>query len=271
MNHTFKKNFGQNFLRSSRFAEKLVSTLELQPTDIVIEIGPGDGSISSFIIENCKKLIAIEVDYSLLPNLIKKFDHFENFELVNEDILQLNLNELLDKYADNHPNIKVVGSLPYNIYKKIINKLIDFNLSQNKYHIETMSFILQEEVAKNYVAQVPDAQYLSNYARLYTTVKKYESIPASQFFPRPKVNSAIISFKFDKEIPQNHLEIKRLIKIGFASPRKTLRKNLSSLREWESELITEAIKSIGLDEFVRASELSLEQWVELYERLEFRD
>lgn len=264
--HKFKKHFGQNFLRSNRFPEKMVGYLSISQTDTVIEIGPGEGVVTNLLTQKDCKTISVEVDYTLLPKLIKRFSEKENFNLVNEDFLQLDLTQVLDKY-NSKQDVKFTGSLPYNISKKIILKILKFNFEQTKYKVKKMAFIVQEEVAIDYASKPPKSSLLANLTNLYASVKKMESIPRSQFFPVPQVNGGILVIEPKNKLPINISELEQLLKISYISPRKTLYNNLKSSRKWETKDILSIINSIGLSEKARASEVSSEQWEVLYEKL----
>lgn len=264
--HNFKKNYGQNFLKSTRFANLLVEPLKLTTDDLVLEVGPGDGMITNQLIESGAQTIATEIDYDLLPNLVRRFGDNPRFLLLHEDILTLDIASIVEKYNFSG-DLKIVGSLPYNISKKIIKKFIDYNLTNPKIKVKMMSFIMQEEVAKDYIAKAPKSSFLSNYVGVFADVRKKESIPAIQFFPKPQVNGGILVFNFkDEQIP-NSLELVRFIKVGFSNPRKLLSKSLSNTKKWSKEQLDEAFKAAGLEEKARAAELSQDQWVKLFEVL----
>lgn len=273
-NHRFKKQFGQNFLSSSRFIGAMIDPLELVETDTVIEIGPGNGNVTEKLLETGAKVISIEVDYTLIPKLTQRFEKYiskSKFSLVNQDVLKIDLEEILkENNATN--SIKVVGSLPYNISKKIIKKFIEFNylsidsINQDN-EVKAMSFIIQEEVAKDIAAKAPSASFLGNYVQIFADVKKLESIPASQFFPKPKVNGGILflNMKPRDQVPNSVRAIIKLIRAGFAQPRKTVLNNLGNLKELNINKvkIKEKLLELGLTETARPSELTLEHWKEL--------
>ncbi len=259
MAHIFKKQFGQNFLRSDRFANIMVNALELDPTDTIIEVGPGEGLLTRLLISSGVKVISVEIDYSLLPNLITRFSDSKNFMLVNQDILETDVFELLG-----NSKFKVIGSLPYNISKKIIKQFIT---SENK--PERMVVLVQEEVSKLYNAKAPKATFLSNWIKLYAKVTKLESVPASQFYPKPKVNGGILLFEpinnnFSAEKKE---DLGKLLKLGFISPRKVLLNNLKSSRKYDNEKLGDVFISCDIGSKVRASELTFETWLLLFDKL----
>ncbi len=283
--HSFKKSFGQNFLKGHKFQSLMVEYLDLKEDDLVIEIGPGDGSLTLHLLETNALVNSIEIDYSLLPTLLRKFDRNNNFNLINEDILKLDFKELLnntfnkDRFSEllkDNRGVKICGSLPYNISKRIISSLLDLNLSfhiDNKYgiKIESMCFIVQDEVAKEYVSRPPQAAKLSVISSLYSDIKKGLSIPKDYFYPKPKVDGGILIFKpLNNSDDFNVLNIKEIIKlvnIGYISPRKTLYNNLKSSNKWDSDNILKSIEAIGFINTTRASELSRDNWIKLYSLL----
>lgn len=255
MAHHFKKQYGQNFLRSARFTQALVDAVEPQPEDMIIEIGPGEGHITGMLLQIAAKVISVEVDYSLLPGLIKKYGEDTKFELINEDIMKVDI----DQVTQGKP-YKVIGSLPYNISKMIIAKFLTAEHKPLQ-----MAFIIQEEVAWEYNAQPPKATFLSNWIRLFADVKKAISIPASQFYPKPKVNGGILSIKPHAEIDEKSTAEKyKLIKFAFSSPRKTLRNNLNAANTWPREKIDSAWSTLELVETLRPAEVDAATWDRLH-------
>lgn len=272
-NHKFKKQFGQNFLRGDKFAKALIEPLKITQDDLVIEIGPGDGMVTKKLLETGAKTIAIDVDYDVIPKLIKKFGKEPNFRLVHKDILKVNLLKIVEEFAELETdndffNIKITGSLPYNISKEIISRLLFINIAEEKINIEAMSFIVQDEVSKSYSAKPPKATFLGMTTALISTVKKLQSIPASQFYPRPKVDGGILFIK-PKDTEQKEFEkIKKLLKIGFSSPRKTLRNNLVNSKKYSVKSIDAAFLKLEFSDNKRASEVEMDEWAELEKMLE---
>ncbi len=241
----------------------MVNYLEVKPTDIVLEIGPGEGMLTKELIDTGANIISVEIDYSLLPNLIKKFSKYNNFHLEHGDTLTLNIQKTIQKHINlsECSKYKVIGSLPFNTSKKIISIFFhefkrwiknEISLGPTK-----MVFLLQEEVSKLYNCSPPHMTYLSAISKIYSVIKKYESVPNSQFFPTPKVNGGIISFTFKENIDfSNNHQLEKIIKLGFQSPRKTL---VNNLKQYYPN-INEIFKKLNLDNKVRAAALSLNQW-----------
>lgn len=268
--HHFKKRFGQNFLRAhSKFPQILVGTLSVAPGDIIIEIGPGDGAVTKKLLDAGAKVVCVEVDYDLIPKLIGRFGDNENFNIVNEDILQVNLNELVKRFHPEAGEIKVVGSLPFNISKRIIDIFLDFHMQNETVTITVMSFILQEEVAKDYVSKPPRGSFLGNYIKIFGKMKKFESIPASQFVPKPQVNGGIVSIEMlpSNQINPNYRQMTKLFKIGFSAPRKKLLNNFYNSNKYKRSDVDQAFKISGIEDNARAAELEFEEWEKLFNGL----
>lgn len=241
--HKFKHEFGQNFLRQPRFARSMVELLDIQENDVVIEIGPGDGAVTKLLLDSPAQLVtAIDIDYSLIVNLVRKFGQNEKFELAYQDILKFNWQQDLTQFTHETnqqlimdllknperqpiPNLKIIGSLPFNISKEIIRKaLIEWPLASK------MVFILQLEVGEDYCAEPPEASFLSNWIQLYGKAKKHQRIAAQHFFPQPKVDSVIISITPHKQqLPVDKAnKLTQTLRQGFNQPRKKLSNNLPS-------------------------------------------
>jgi 16S rRNA (adenine1518-N6/adenine1519-N6)-dimethyltransferase len=259
MAHSFKKQFGQNFLRGDRYAQILVDALELTEKDTVVEIGPGDGRVTNLLLATGAKVVAVEVDYDLIPNLVKRFGQHPNFKLLHQDIMKL------DPKSLNATSFKMAGSLPYNISKLIIMKFLT-----NMPKPEKMSFIVQEEVAQDYVVQAPQASFLSNWVRLHGSIKKLETIPASQFHPQPKVSGGILVITpHDLTAAESKERVKmgKFMQLAYRSPRKTLWNNLVAANRWHREELESAWQKLDFAPTVRPAELEFVQWVALVKAL----
>lgn len=262
--HNFKKQYGQNFLVGSRFADELVDALDIADSDTVIEIGPGDGMITNIILNsNSCRIFSIEVDYDLLPNLIKRFSKFENFKLIHQDVLGLDLDKFIEE-NNIEGNIKIIGALPYNISKKIIDKFLLASVEIKHAKITRLAFIIQEEVAKNYIAKAPNATFLSNYLNLFGSSRKLKSIPAHKFYPMPKVNGAILQIDLNKKVQKDFRELSKFIKVGFTSPRKTLYRNLSNIKDYRAKNLAEIFAELKIKPTARPAEVEFETWEKLF-------
>ena len=251
--HDFKKQFGQNFLRDSVWAEKIVKYLDLKESEMVIEIGPGQGALTEKLVETKAQVFSVEIDTELLPILGAKFSGFPNFNLINSDIMALDIE------AKGPRQYKVCGSLPYNISKNIISK---FLLAKNK--PLNMVFIIQKEVAEDYSAKAPKSSFLSNFAGIYSDVTYKNTIPRTDFYPTPEVDGGIIIFENIKEKVAEPEKLIKFIKIGFSQPRKKLSTNISSLF-LNKQKAEEALISLGLKDTIRPSELDFASWRKLFD------
>lgn len=265
MSHKFKKQFGQNFLKHNRFVVDLLSHLKIEKNDLIIEIGPGDGKLTEKLIESGAEIISIEVDYDLIAPLIKNFGERSNFDIINEDILKVNFEEIpVYKAAE---SIKVVGSLPYNISKDIIELFLEMGSKDNR--IKRMAFIVQEEVSRKYSESAPNATVFNSVASIYANVSKGKSIPASQFYPKPKVNGGIVVFEFiDRGLSPEEIEsIKKLIKIGFSSKKKKVINNLINSNKYSEQKIKDFFLKEKIEQDARPSQISIENWIKLNSHL----
>lgn len=253
----FKKQFGQNFLRSDVDALALIEAIDPSKEDMVIEIGPGNGAVTRYLINMVKHVTAIEIDKKLVPLLQMTFEKTPNFELLNQDILDYDLTKQNQLLASSY---KLIGSLPYNISKRIIDKFIR---EKNKPSI--MSFIVQKEVAQNYAAKSPKGTFLSNYASILYNVNYVKTVDKKLFYPEPKVDGAIVQFilKEEPEIGEEEFEaFTKFLRNCFRSPRKKLSKVLKSIyndQDWDN-----AFKKSGINELARAAELELSDFRNLF-------
>jgi 16S rRNA (adenine1518-N6/adenine1519-N6)-dimethyltransferase len=250
--HDFKKRFGQNFLQGDKWPKKIVHYLNPQPEDTVLEIGPGQGALTEKLVASAAQIFAVEIDTDLFPLLLAKFAQNSNFKLIKQDILQVDIDKAGEKAYS------VVGSLPYNIAKKIIEK---FLLADNK--PQKMIFIIQKEVAQDYTAMPTKASFLSMFAQVYSDVKYLHTIKSTEFYPVPQVDGAIIEFSNIKPKFDNAYEIQRFIKAGYLQPRKKLSSALAS-QGFDKALVENKLVELGLTATARAGELSLDNWHQLY-------
>jgi len=263
--HNFKKKFGQNFITNIDVIFRTIDLLELKNEDKILEVGPGDGRFTEYILEIVKDLTLVEIDPELIDYLEYKFEQqLDQLKIHNEDILEFNLNKFLKESSlrptaySLKPKYKVFGALPYNISKKIIAKFLE---AENK--PSHMVFVIQKEVAEDYGASPRKATFLSNYAKIFADVEYVFSIDKQYFVPPPKVDGGVLLFKIlEKPRVENTREFAKFLKNGFRTPRKKLKKTLNSIYkevEWGS-----VIEKLGLGENTRAAELEFESWMELF-------
>lgn len=266
--YSMKKQFGQNFLKSSKYGFQMLEIAGAPEGSTFIEIGPGNGAITTAILEKGYKVITIEIDYDLVPGLLKQFykEGSDSFDIINDDFLNINLTSLAKER--NLTDLYFIGNLPFNAGRAIIDKLQE-QCASNSGDLKIVKgvFILQEEVTKNYVAKPPKANKHSAELALWAHAKKHQSISSNNFSPRPKVDAAILEIIPKDSIPKNLSDIKRLQHFGFVTPKKTLRNNLSAGLQKEKTEIDALLAKVDIDLGVRAPALSMEQWESLASEL----
>lgn len=250
------KSLGQNFLINDEVIEKIINSANISNEDLIIEIGPGLGTLTKRLLEKAKKVIAIELDKRMITILEERFSLYDNFELINNDILKVNLKEIIQK-AEGVKNVKVVANLPYYITTPIIMKLLEDRLN-----IESITVMVQKEVAKRLTAEpgskgVGAITYAVNY---YCIPEEITLVPNSSFIPEPEVESEVIKLNLRKEIPvkiQNEELFFKFIKASFMQRRKTLVNGITNSGLMQKEEIKNLLKKVGLPENVRGETLTL--------------
>ena len=266
-NLTANKKFGQNFLVDSEAINSIVASANLTKKDMVIEIGPGLGTLTSMLIEKAGKVIAIELDDRMIKILGDRFLLYDNFELINEDVLKVDLSSLIEKNSE-FENIKVVANLPYYITTPIIMKLLE-----NRLKIESITIMIQKEVAERIVA-TPGSKLsgaITYSVHYYAEPEKIALVPNTSFIPSPEVDSEVIKLNIRKSPPvkiDNEKLFFNVIKASFMQRRKTLSNGLvnGGIVKNKAKAI-EILKNMGLEENVRGEELTLEQFANLSNKI----
>ena len=266
-NLTANKKLGQNFLVDSEAINSIVASANLTKKDMVIEIGPGLGTLTSMLIEKAGKVIAIELDDRMIKILGDRFLLYDNFELINEDVLKVDLSSLIEKNSE-FENIKVVANLPYYITTPIIMKLLE-----NRLKIESITIMIQKEVAERIVA-TPGSKLsgaITYSVHYYAEPEKIALVPNTSFIPSPEVDSEVIKLNIRKSPPvkiDNEKLFFNVIKASFMQRRKTLSNGLvnGGIVKNKAKAI-EILKNMGLEENVRGEELTLEQFVNLSNKI----
>ncbi|GMQ59536.1 16S rRNA (adenine(1518)-N(6)/adenine(1519)-N(6)) -dimethyltransferase RsmA [Vallitalea sediminicola] len=264
----FQKKFGQNFLIDSHVLNKIVTSSDINKEDVVIEIGPGIGSLTQQLAENAKQVIAIEIDKKLIPILEDTLSDYNNITIINEDILKVDLVKLVREKNNNKP-IKVVANLPYYITTPIIMGLFESNVP-----VDSITVMVQKEVADRMKAKPGTKDYgaLSLAVGYYSEPYIVANVPPNCFMPRPKIGSAVIKLTKYKQPPVEAKDVKllfRIIRASFNQRRKTLINGLYNNLEgiFEKEQLKQAIEDIGLKQNVRGETLSLEEFSNLANKL----
>lgn len=265
-NITANKNFGQNFLIDENVVENIVMSSEVNKNDLVIEIGPGLGTLTSLLLEKAGKVICVELDKKMLEILNDRFSLYNNFELINDDILKVDLKALISNNSQ-FENVKVVANLPYYITTPIIMKLLE-----NKLDLRSITVMVQKEVAQRLV-ETPGGKdtgaitYSINY---YTDPELVLDVSKDSFIPSPKVDSAVIKLNILKQpkiqVTNEELFFK-VIKCAFMQKRKTLINSLSNSGIGSKENLEKILTELELDLRVRAEQLTLEQFGMLSDKL----
>ncbi|PKM93827.1 MAG: 16S rRNA (adenine(1518)-N(6)/adenine(1519)-N(6))-dimethyltransferase [Firmicutes bacterium HGW-Firmicutes-1] len=263
-NFIFQKRFGQNFLIDSNILEKIVHGAELTKEDVVIEIGPGIGSLTQVLAENAKMVIAIEIDKKLIPILEETLIGYDNVIIINEDILKVDMQKLIDQYNDGR-KIKVIANLPYYITTPII-----MGLFENNVPVDTITVMVQKEVADRMQAGPGTKDYgaLSLAVQYYSKPKVIAQVGPNCFIPAPKVGSSVISLKrFDEQEIEVADEkfLFRIIRASFNQRRKTLVNSISNQETLNvsKACLQQVLGKMGLDERIRGEALTLKQFIEL--------
>jgi len=268
-----KPKLGQHFLIDRSAAQRIVESLGDISSSTVLEIGPGRGVLTSLLVKQARRLIAVELDRVLAAQLRMNFSLAPNVEIIEADILTLDFDTIFGpKPGSSRPGInhqpekvKVVGNLPYFITSDILLKLFEY-----RKYFETMVLMLQREVADRLAAQPGKSEYglLSATAQLYTRVEKLFTLPPGAFSPPPKVHSTVVRLTLEPRLERLQVPEEsfiRFLKLSFGQKRKTLWNNLKS--EYDLPLLRRAMEACGVRPDVRAEALSLEKTAALYRAL----
>lgn len=260
---SFKKRFGQNFLVDPLVLEKIINGAEISPSDTVLEIGPGIGTLTQALCDAAGEVIAVEIDRELIPILSETLQEFQNVRVINEDVLKLDLSKLSEK------PLRVVANLPYYITTPIIMALFESGAP-----LKSITVMVQKEVAERMQAAPGGKDYgaLSLAVQYYADARIIANVPPNCFIPRPNVGSAVIHLE-KHEIPpvspKDPSFMFQLIKTAFSQRRKTL---LNTLRNDASlgltkERLEAVFSELGLPPDIRGERLSLSEFAELSDRL----
>lgn len=266
---TANKKLGQNFLIEDSVVNKTVESANITKKDLVIEIGPGLGTLTSLLLEKAKKVIAIELDERMVTILKERFALSTNLEIIQKDILQIDLKQLLEqeKKESEIQKIKVVANLPYYITTPIIMKLLE-----DKLLVETITIMIQKEVADRLTALPGEklAGAITYSVNYYAEARKIIEVPKESFLPVPEVESTVIELKLrekPKVMVQNEKKFFALIKTSFMQRRKTFLNGVSNGGFVEKEQLKQILQELNLPENIRGENLSLEQFAQIANQL----
>ena len=263
-NITANKKLGQNFLINDDVIEKIISSANIEQNDIIIEIGPGLGTLTKRLLEKASKVIAIEIDNKMINILNDRFKQCDNFVLINQDVLKTDLNKLISQYKNSFEKVKIVANLPYYITTPIIMKLLE-----EKLDIESITVMIQKEVAQRITADPGDKlsgaiTYSVNY---YAIPEEIIVVERDSFIPAPEVDSEVIKL-YIRNIPAvnviNEKMFFNIIKASFMQRRKTLLNSLANFGiTKDKEKLKEILIKAEIDENIRGERLTIEQFAKL--------
>lgn len=264
----FQKKFGQNFLIDTHVLDKIVTAAGVTKDDCVLEIGPGIGTMTQYLADSARRVVAVEIDQHLIPILEDTLKEYDNITVLNADILKVDIKQLVDEYNDGRP-VKVVANLPYYITTPIIMGLFESGVP-----IDNITVMVQKEVADRMQVGPGSKDYgaLSLAVQFYAEPYIVANVPPNCFIPRPNVGSAVIRLTRHREPPvkvKDQALMFKLIRASFNQRRKTLLNGLNNSPEIAAskEQIAQAIETLQVSPSIRGEALTLEQFAALADAL----
>ena len=259
------KSLGQNFLIDDNVVKAIVDAANVSDEDLIIEIGPGLGTLTNELLQRAKKVIAIELDTRMIKILEDRFSLYNNLEIINEDVLKVDLNTIIKNEKENNgiKSAKIVANLPYYITTPIIMKLLEENSD-----FESITVMIQKEVADR-LCEVPGGKLsgaITYSVYYYAEAIEVLKVPNDSFIPAPEVDSEVINLKIRKEPPVQADEKKlfKIIKYAFMQRRKTLTNALSKCDLFkDKEQLKTILNELGINEKVRGEELTLQEFADI--------
>jgi len=259
-----QKKFGQNFLVDTHILDKIVRAADITKEDLVLEIGPGIGTLTQYLCESAREVVAVEIDRKLIPVLEDTLSSYDNVTIINQDILKVDIRALVKERNGGRP-IKVVANLPYYITTPIIMELFE-----QRVPLISVTVMVQKEVADRMQASPGTKDYgaLSLAVQYYSKPYIAANVPANCFMPRPNVGSAVINLTLHKESPiqvDDEEFLFRIIRASFNQRRKTLMNGLHNSADLNisKEAVADVLRELGLIENVRGEALTLDQFAKL--------
>ena len=267
-NFNFQKKFGQNFLIDTNVLDRIISSAEITKEDCVLEIGPGIGTMTQYLAESAREVVAVEIDKALIPILEDTLSAYDNVTVINDDILKVDINKIVQEKNNGKP-IKVVANLPYYITTPIIMGLFESHVP-----LKSITIMVQKEVADRMQVGPGTKDYgaLSLAVQYYAKPEIVANVPPNCFIPRPNVGSAVIRLTRYEEPPvkvKDEAKMFALIRASFNQRRKTLVNGLGNAAGLNvtKEQAAEALEKMGLSPTVRGEALTLEQFAALSDLL----
>ena len=265
-NISAKKNLGQNFLIDESVVENILTTSDIKKEDLVIEIGPGLGTLTSKLVERAGKVICIELDSKMIEILDERFKLYNNLKIINDDVLKIDLNQLINKEINDFKSTKIVANLPYYITTPILMKLLE-----EKLDVKDITVMIQKEVAERLACKPGEKETgsITYTVWYYSNPKIITDVSKESFIPKPEVTSSVIKFEILDKPRINVKDEKKyfkLIKTAFLQKRKTLVNALINGKIFDSkEEIENILDKIGLDKKIRGEKLTLEDYKKILE------
>lgn len=267
-NFNFQKKFGQNFLIDTNVLDKIISSAEITKDDCVLEIGPGIGTMTQYLAESAREVVAVEIDKALIPILEDTLSAYDNVTVINDDILKVDINRIVQEKNNGRP-IKVVANLPYYITTPIIMGLFESHVP-----LKSITIMVQKEVADRMQVGPGTKDYgaLSLAVQYYANPQIVANVPPNCFIPRPNVGSAVIRLTRYEEPPvqvQDENKMFAIIRASFNQRRKTLVNGLGNAAglNVSKEQVQQALEIMGLPATVRGETFTLEQFARLSDLL----
>ena len=265
-----QKSYGQNFLINEEVIHKIIDQTQITKNDLVIEIGPGLGNLTSKLLELAGKVVAIELDPKMIKILNDRFSLYNNFEIINEDILKVNIADIIAQNLS-YKNFKVVANLPYYITTPIIMKLLE-----EKSNLTSITVMVQKEVADRLNSLNPnitqkDVGAISYAVKYYSNSEIIINVPKTDFIPIPKVDSAVIKLDILKSPAvnvSNEKNLFKIIKTSYMQKRKTLVNALVNGKITDKDTILKILSELNIDSKIRPEQLSLNDFANITNALD---
>ncbi len=264
---SFRKEFGQNFLINRMIPEEIAENCTDTTDSLIIEIGPGIGCLTAELATRYKRVVAVEIDRGLIPILDKTLKEFDNVTVINDDIMKIDLQKIVDEYAEGMP-VSVCANLPYYITTPILMYLLESGVK-----FSSITVMVQNEVATRLCAKAGSKDYgaITTVLGYYGDAKRLFKVSAGSFVPAPKVDSAVVRidlYKEPKYTPKNEKFFREIIRASFEMRRKTLVNAINArFSHIEKSKIAQALTTLGFTETVRGEKLSTEDFVKLSDLL----
>lgn len=267
-NFNFQKKFGQNFLIDTHVLERIINSAQITKEDCVLEIGPGIGTMTQYLAEKAREVVAVEIDKMLIPILEDTLSEYDNVTVINDDILKVDIQQLVQEKNAGKP-IKVVANLPYYITTPIVMGLFESHVP-----LQSITVMVQKEVAERMQVGPGTKDYgaLSLAVQYYAKPEIVANVPPNCFIPRPKVGSAVIRLTIHEQPPvqvEDEAFLFKVIRASFNQRRKTLVNSLVNANELQisKEKILSVLEDMSQTPTVRGETFTLEQFAELSNRL----